>query len=67
MNRGHEDCWRSNYTPTRFAMGGIMPHTMRCDRAHMEEVRADDGLGTGPVVADHCQCCGEIIRRRDYA
>lgn len=67
MNLGHENCWRSNYTPSGFAKGGIMPHSSRCDRAHMEDIRADDGLGTGPVVADYCQCCGVIIRRDDYA
>jgi hypothetical protein len=68
MNEGHEECWRAHLTPDGFAKGGIMPHSPRCDRTHLDPIYAYDATGTaiGYLVADHCQCCGEIIRRPDF-
>lgn len=39
---------------------------VHCGHKHDEEVQADDKLGTGPVVADYCHCCGRFRTREDY-
>ena len=67
MNPGHENC--GHVTEYVHTWGQEEPHRadIRCDHDHIEEVRASDALGTGPVVADYCQCCDAIIRRGEYA
>lgn len=65
MNEGHEDCptvsieYRALCDPEQRVM-------TRCLHEHREAVAADDGLGTGPVVADHCHCCGVVLVREDW-
>lgn len=69
MRPGHENC------PEEHGYDIVEEKTMAdpapvtyiiCGHHHSEPVTADDTLGTGPVVADYCHCCGAMIRKEDY-
>lgn len=65
MNEGHEDC--PAVTIEDRALCDPAPRVMtRCLHEHLEAVVADDGIGMGPVVADHCRCCGRILVREGF-
>lgn len=64
MQSGHEDCPHDvEYVR---AWQGNERQIIRCQHEHNEEVQADDMLGSGPVVADYCNCCGRFRTREDY-
>lgn len=65
MNPGHEDCDYETIEEKVLSAREARV-TIICLHEHREPLRADDGLGSGPIVADHCQCCGDIVRRADY-
>jgi hypothetical protein len=64
MMAGHKDC--PHDTETIGTWQGPSWEIEHCRHQHNEEVRADDTLGTGPVVADYCHCCGHMKRRPEY-
>ena len=61
MNGGHEDCGQD--LEVIGTLLGDERVLTRCHRDHLEPVAAQDGFSTGPVVADHCLCCGDILTR----
>lgn len=69
---GHEQCFETAGEITEisaWAMGGAVRVEYsgpRCRHLHTEPIQADDGLGTGPIVADYCICCNTITPRKDY-
>lgn len=69
---GHGQCFETAWEATEistWAMGGAVRveySAPRCLHLHTEPIQADDGLGTGPIVADHCRCCNTITPREDY-
>lgn len=65
MRKGHENCNVEMVTET--SMNGFTRYHATCQHQHTEPVQADDGMGTGPIVAHYCQCCGAMIREGDYA
>lgn len=40
--------------------------TVVCKHQHREPIVADDGLGTGPTVGYHCECCDMIVRYPEW-
>lgn len=64
MLPGHEDCPHDVEHVQTFQGAGWK--IIDCHHEHDEGVQADDALGTGPVVADYCNCCGRFERRPDY-
>ena len=51
VKEGHEDCPHETVEEKALVMEGPIIQRV-CLHTHTEEVRADDKLGTGPIVAD---------------
>lgn len=64
MIEGHEGCGHD--VEIIKSMNGDQWNIVKCMHDHLTHVRADDMLGTGPIVADYCECCGEMMRREDW-
>ena len=68
MRPGHENC------PDQYGydiveettLGGDREVYVICGHHHSDPVQAIDGTNTGPIVADYCNCCGAMRRRKDY-
>ena len=65
VKEGHEDCPHETVEEKALCDHGPLVRKL-CLHTHTEPVRADDRLGTGPIVADYCECCGMIMRRADW-
>ena len=68
---GHEGCSiTAEETETiRQWGGGIVKHIVSlpaCLHDHLEDLFADDGLGTGPRVGSFCRCCEEVFTSAAY-
>lgn len=68
---GHEECSTTDEeTETIYRWGGgVVRHVVtspECLHDHLEDLLADDGLGTGPKVGSFCNCCGEVFPSAVY-
>lgn len=68
---GHESCSvTAEETETIYRWGGgIVKHVVslpECLHDHLEDLFADDGLGTGPKVGSFCSCCEEVFTSAAY-
>ena len=68
MNQGHEEC-AHEVIEERVLCEREPRITRVCLHDHKDPIYAYDQLGVnvGYLVADHCQCCDAIIRRRGFA
>lgn len=68
---GHESCSiTAEETETIYRWGGgIVRHVTSlptCLHDHLEDLFADDGLGSGPKVGSFCRCCEEVFTSAAY-
>lgn len=69
---GHEKCFAMGRDATEISTWGMSEAVRveysapRCRHLHTEPIQADDGMGTGPIVADYCICCDIIAPREEY-
>ena len=68
---GHESCSVTDEETETIRQwgGGVVRLVMtrpECLHDHMEDLFADDGLGTGPKVGEFCRCCEEVFPSAIY-
>ena len=65
MRPGHENCAADEYVERMLC--DPEPRFVRvCLHEHKEQVQADDGNYSGPVVADYCHCCDRMMVREGF-
>ena len=68
---GHESCSITDEETETIRQwgGGVVRHVTsrpECLHDHMEDLFADDGLGSGPKVGEFCRCCEEVFPSAIY-